>query len=196
MKVTRLTHSCVRLEEGGSALVIDPGVWSEPWELLGADAVLLTHHHTDHADVLRLRGIGVPVFAPVGARLELEFTPVQAGVGLDLGDFRILPCGGHHAAVVVGEATCPNLGYIVNESIYHPGDALEVPDVVVDVAFVPVQAAWLKTAEAIAFARDLRVERTVGIHDGQVNRRGLESTNRWLSKAASHYRWLAPNTVI
>ncbi len=63
MRLTRFTHSCVRLEVDGRVLVIDPGIWSEPRALDGADAVLVTHEHVDHVDVLRLRGAQLPVFA-------------------------------------------------------------------------------------------------------------------------------------
>ncbi|HEY9472779.1 MAG TPA: MBL fold metallo-hydrolase, partial [Mycobacteriales bacterium] len=67
MRITKYTHSCVRLEhDSGGVLVIDPGVWSEPRALRGADAVLVTHEHGDHIDSLRLAGLGAPVYAPVG----------------------------------------------------------------------------------------------------------------------------------
>ncbi|GHF15501.1 hypothetical protein GCM10014715_83470 [Streptomyces spiralis] len=43
MRITKYTHSCVRLQhDGGATPVIDPGVWSEPEALAGADAVLVT----------------------------------------------------------------------------------------------------------------------------------------------------------
>ncbi|MEU0548523.1 MBL fold metallo-hydrolase [Micromonospora sp. NPDC005979] len=78
MRITRFTHSCVRVEHDGAVLVIDPGTWSEPRALVGADAVLVTHEHTDHVDVLRLAGLGVPVYAPEGARLpDLAPLPVS-----------------------------------------------------------------------------------------------------------------------
>src|SRR5260370_42379686 len=50
MRLTKLGHSCVRLEKGGATLVIDPGIWSGPDSLAGANAVLITHEHADHVD--------------------------------------------------------------------------------------------------------------------------------------------------
>lgn len=50
MRLTKLGHSCVRLEKDGATLVIDPGIWSGPGALDGASAVLVTHEHPDHLD--------------------------------------------------------------------------------------------------------------------------------------------------
>jgi hypothetical protein len=59
--------------------------------------------------------------------------------------------------------------------------------------FVPLQASWLKTAEAIEFVRAMQPEVTVPIHEGQINERGLSALNGRLAESAGHgYRWLAP----
>ncbi|CAL9383910.1 hypothetical protein SUDANB130_01120 [Streptomyces sp. enrichment culture] len=55
MKLTKMSHSCVRLEKDGRVLVVDPGGFSEEDAALGADAVLVTHEHPDHFDEGRLR---------------------------------------------------------------------------------------------------------------------------------------------
>jgi hypothetical protein len=44
----KFVHSCLRLDQDGRALVIDPGVWPEPEALARADAVLVTHEHFGH----------------------------------------------------------------------------------------------------------------------------------------------------
>ena len=49
-RITKYTHSCVRIQRDGTVLVIDPGVWSEPSALYDADAVLVTHEHADHIE--------------------------------------------------------------------------------------------------------------------------------------------------
>ena len=201
MRLTRWSHSCVALEAEGRKLVLDPGGWSEPRALDGAHAVLVTHEHGDHVDVDRVRASGLPVWAPRGADLgDLAFTPVDPGQSLRIEGFEVTAVGGRHAAVVPGQEVCANLGYVVmadGESVYHPGDALAVPDVPVTTLLVPMQASWLKTEEAIGFVRAVRPDRAVGIHDGQVNDRARASINHWLAtEGGADYHWLAPGTTL
>ncbi len=188
------------LEHEGRTVVIDPGGWSEPQALVGADAVLVTHRHGDHVDRARLATAGLPVWAPADAELDSPWTTVAPGDRLSIAGFDVLALGGAHAAVVAGQDVCTNLGYVVSaggETVYHPGDALVVPDVAVTTLLVPMQASWLKTSEAIAFLRTVRADRAIGIHDGQVNDRARGSINHWLAtEGDTDYQWLAPGTTL
>jgi L-ascorbate metabolism protein UlaG (beta-lactamase superfamily) len=194
MLVTKYTHSCVRLELDGAVLVIDPGTWSERYAVRGCDAVLLTHEHSDHVDARLLAGLGVPVFAPAGFNLpELEVSAVQPGQRFIAAGISVLALGGRHASVLPDGQSCVNLGYLVADQLYHPGDALYAPDQPVETLLAPMQASWLKTAEVIDFVRAVRPERAFGIHDGQINERGLSSINGWLAHSVGDgYRWLSP----
>jgi L-ascorbate metabolism protein UlaG (beta-lactamase superfamily) len=198
MRITKFTHSCVRFERSGRVLVVDPGIWSEPGALIGADAVLVTHEHVDHIDAFRLAGLGVPVFAPAGAAvdtlgLDLPLTRVSAGEAFEAAGFAVRAIGGRHATVIDGQPDCANLGYVIEESAYHPGDSLHVPDSPVHTLFVPMQASWLKTAEAIEFVRAVRPAVTVPIHEGQLNERGRSALDARMAESANFgYRWLPP----
>jgi len=193
MRITKHTHACVRLEERGRVLVIDPGTWSEPSAFAGADAFLVTHEHADHVDVPRLAGLGVPVYAPAGADIPgLAVTPVSPGDAFVAAGFAVTAVGGRHAPIYGGQPDCPNLGYLVDGSVYHPGDSLHVPAQPVETLLVPVQGSWLKMAEAIDFVKAVGPARAFAIHDGQVNDRGLDSVNGWLAETTDHgYRYLA-----
>ncbi|HUG83909.1 MAG TPA: MBL fold metallo-hydrolase [Euzebya sp.] len=198
MRIIRYTHSCVRVEVDGIVLVIDPGVWSEPRALHGADAVLVTHEHVDHVDTMRLRGLAVQVFAPVTANLPgVNVTGVTADQAFSAAGVGVLAVGGQHASVWDGQSSCANLGYVVDGRLYHPGDALHVPSLPVDTLLAPMQASWLKTAEAIRFVRAVSPRLAIGIHDAQLNERGRSSINGWLAEEGSaDYRWLAPGTAV
>jgi L-ascorbate metabolism protein UlaG (beta-lactamase superfamily) len=193
MRITKFTHACVRLEHGGRVLVVDPGVWSEPYALRDADAVLVTHEHGDHVDVLRLRGLGVPVYAPQGADLRnLDAHRVVAGEEFTAAGFAVRAVGGRHAEVHGGLPDCVNLGYVVDGEVYHPGDSLHVPDVAVRTLFAPVHGSWLKTTEALDFVNAIKPERTFAIHEAQLDDRGLESVNGWFARETDGYRYLRP----
>ncbi|MDP9397853.1 MAG: MBL fold metallo-hydrolase [Actinomycetota bacterium] len=198
MRLVRYTHSCLRVEHDGQVLVIDPGIWSEPRALLGADAVLVTHEHVDHVDVLRLAGLGVPVYAPAEADIAgLDLNQVEAGDTFTAAGFKVTAVGGRHAPVRAGRAGCANLGYLVEDALYHPGDALDVPPGQVHTLLVPMQASWLKTSEAIDFAQAVAPRLALGIHDAQINDRGRASINGWLEEeSATDYRWVPPGTAL
>jgi L-ascorbate metabolism protein UlaG (beta-lactamase superfamily) len=194
VRTTKYTHACVRVEDGGRVLVIDPGEWSEPEALAGADAVLVTHHHSDHVDALRLAGLGAPVYAPAGATIPgVAYEPVAPDAEFEVAGFRVRAFGSRHAHVYGDRPDLPNFGYLVEDRLYHPGDALHVPDRPVETLLVPIQASWLKTAEGIDFMRAVRPTRAHGIHEGQVNERALGSINAWYTGVGgTDYRYLAP----
>ncbi|MFD9223518.1 MBL fold metallo-hydrolase [Streptomyces sp. NPDC060064] len=198
MRITKYTHACVRLEHDGRVLVIDPGTWSEPAALTGADAVLVTHEHADHVDVLRLAGLGVPVYAPAEADIpRLEVTGVASDAEFTAAGFRVRAVGGRHAFIYGGQPDCANLGYIIDEAVYHPGDALYVPEQSIETLMVPVQGSWMKMAEAIDFVKAVKPQRAFAIHDAQINDRGLSSVNGWLAEETdSGYRCLMPGESV
>lgn len=192
MKITKLTHACVRVEHAGRVLVIDPGVWTEPAATSGADAVLITHEHADHIDRKRLAAQKIPIYAPAGAALPgIAFRPVHPEGSFRVAGLNVTAVGGRHAPTYAGQPDCPNLGYVVERACYHPGDALHLPGVPVDTLLVPMQGAWLKTQEAIEFVRAVQPRQCVGIHEGQLNDRGISSLNGWLSRGIeAPYRYL------
>lgn len=197
MRIIKYTHSCVRLErDEGGTLVIDPGIWSEPQALSGADAVLVTHEHADHVDLLRLKGLGVPVYAPRAARIPgLDFIGVDTGEDFTAAGFRVNAQGGRHARIYGELPDCANLGYVVENSLYHPGDSLHLPDRPVKTLLVPLQASWMRTDEAIDFVRAVMPERAYGIHDAQINERGLSSVDGWLGEECGPcYQRLQPGS--
>lgn len=195
MRLVRYSHSCIRLEFDGVVVVVDPGLWSEPAAVVGADAVLVTHEHGDHVDESRLVDLGCPVFAPAGAALtRIDFQPVQPGSSITVAGLEVEVVGGWHAAVIDGQQPCPNVGYLIG-CVYHPGDALDPPPHAVGTVLVPMQASWLKTTEGIDFLRGCEYSRAIGIHDGQINERAIESISHWYGLGSDgRYEYLPPGS--
>ena len=176
LSVTKLGHSCVRLERGDSRLVIDPGVISEPTALKGAAAVLVTHQHPDHLDVPRLREAlvadpGLALRAPavvveaLGGATE-QIAVAAPGQRLEVAGFEVQVVGERHATIHADIPPVSNLGYLVDGAVLHPGDALTVPGVPVDTLLLPVSAPWLKLSEVIDYVRAVRPRLALPIHDG------------------------------
>lgn len=163
---------------------------------MAAGAVLVTHQHADHIDQQLVAAAGVKVIAPSGAQLDIAYTAVEIDSAVQFAGFDVEPVGGRHACVVEHQEPCVNVGCVINGAHHHPGDALHVPEGPIETLFVPLQASWLKTAEAIDFVNRVAPRRAIGIHEGQINERGLAAINYWMSKECDGvYEWLPPGTA-
>lgn len=190
MRLIKYTHACVRLEHDGGVLVIDPGIWSEPEVLDGADAVLVTHEHFDHVDAERLRAASLAnpdmhiwTNADVAGQLaDLgdAVTAVESGETFEAAGYSVRACGDRHAFTYEKLPDVANLGFVV-DGIYHPGDAFAVPDADVETLLVPTSGPWMKVGEAIAFVRAVAPRQAYSIHDAVLNERGLQIVDRWLA---------------
>lgn len=183
MKVTKFEHSCVRLDGDGTVLVIDPGPWTSPAALDGVDAVLITHEHFDHLDVDRLAdalakrpAVTVHAHAAVVSKLDAlagATHTVASGDAFEAAGFAVKAYGGLHALVHPEMTQVPNLGFLVDDSVYHPGDSFDVPEGAhVDTLFVPVSGPWLKLSQSVDFIRAIGPQRAYALHDGLLNDRG------------------------
>jgi hypothetical protein len=66
-----------------------------------------------------------------------------------------------------------NVGFLVGGQVFHPGDALTVPDEPVPTLLLPVHAPWSKTAELIDYLRAVHADQAFALHDGLLNDVGL-----------------------
>jgi hypothetical protein len=91
---------------------------------------------------------------------------VQSGETFHAAGLPVRAFGGLHAPIHPEIPRVPNLGFLINESLYHPGDSFDPPDGAhVETLFVPVAGPWLKVSESIDFVRAVRPERAFALHD-------------------------------
>ena len=210
MRITKFTHACVRLERGGSVLVIDPGAFSERAALDGADAILITHEHIDHVEPDRVAGVvgerGIPVFAHPGVAAALPeitslITTVQPGESIEVAGFAVSAHGGAHQIIHPDIPRVPNLAWLVEAdgtNVYHPGDSFAIPDgVEVETLFLPISGPWMRMAEAVDFAREINPVRAFALHDALLSEIGLGVVGRNLERLLdSPYTRLQPGTTV
>jgi L-ascorbate metabolism protein UlaG (beta-lactamase superfamily) len=199
-------HACIRLDREGRRLVVDPGSFSSPDALTGAHAVLVTHEHPDHVvpDQLRAALEAQPeleVWAPAAVVDLLAGAPggadrvhtVSVGDRITAAGFEVTVVGETHAVIHPDIPVIPNVGYLVDGTVLHPGDAFTVPDGGgVDVLCLPVAAPWLKLAEAIDFVRAVGPRVVVPIHDAPLSGVGNAMVDRLVSgQTSAEYRRLS-----
>ncbi|MFJ5818179.1 MBL fold metallo-hydrolase [Streptomyces sp. NPDC093108] len=176
LTLTKKTHSCIRLEKEGRTLVIDPGGFSEQDAALGAEALLVTHEHPDHFDEGRLRAAleaapaaEIWTLRSVADRLSTAFPgrvhTVGHGDAFTAAGFDVQVHGELHAVIHPDIPRITNIGFLVDGSVFHPGDALTVPDRPVDTLMLPVMAPWNKISEVIDYVREVGPRRAIDIHD-------------------------------
>jgi L-ascorbate metabolism protein UlaG (beta-lactamase superfamily) len=213
VRVTKFTHSCLRVEGDGDGpvLVVDPGAFSERAALNGADAVLVTHEHIDHlspealADAVAARpGLRVYAHADVLSKLTAltdVVTPVESGQTFEAAGFTVRAYGGTHALIHPDIPRVANLGYLISDggaNLYHPGDSFTVPgDTAVQTLFVPLNAPWAKLAESIDFVRAVKPERAFAVHDALLNEIGASVSDGHLERlSGATYAHVAPGTIL
>lgn len=209
MMLTKFTHSCVRLEKGSDVLVIDPGTFSDDAELKrvlhGARTVLVTHEHPDHLNreaVLAALGEDhrLELFAPHAVAEALR-TEVQADDGVrsrivdalpetrfEVPGFEVRTFGGQHALIHPHVPMISNLGYLIDDTLYHPGDSFIVPHgLQAETLLLPIHAPWSKIGEVLDFMIAVRAHTAYPIHDGLLNATGLGIVEGHLKRIGASY---------
>lgn len=194
MRVTKFEHATLTLVQSGRTLVIDPGSYTTPLaDLDDVVAIVLTHEHPDHwtpdhLDRLLKAYPGIPVFGPAGvvaAAAGYEVTQVDPGDTVEVEPFRLRFFGGRHAVIHESIPVIDNVGVLVNDEFYYPGDSYAVPEGEVRVLAAPVGAPWLKIGEAMDFVLAVAPRQAFGTHDMTLSVVGKEMARtrlRWATE--------------
>ena len=187
MRLTKFEHAALLLEESGKKLFVDPGSFTSPLtDTGGTAAVVITHEHADHWTPDQLKRVldlnpEVPIFAPEGVAVAAEgfaITVVHAGDTVEAGPFRLRFFGGRHAVIHTSIPIVDNLGVLINDVLYYPGDSFTIPDdVEVEVLAVPAGAPWLKIAETMDYVLAVNPKRSFPTHEMVLARAGKDMAN-------------------
>jgi L-ascorbate metabolism protein UlaG (beta-lactamase superfamily) len=173
MKVTKFEHATMLLSVGDDNMIIDPGVYLSLVDVAKVQAVVITHEHQDHWTPDQLTRIlekspDARIFGPAGvAKAAAEFTieVVKHGDEIEVGSFDLKFFGEKHALIHESIPVPDNVGVLVNDELYYPGDSYTIPNAEVGTLAAPIGAPWLKIGEAMDFILAVKPQRAFYAHD-------------------------------
>jgi L-ascorbate metabolism protein UlaG (beta-lactamase superfamily) len=178
MKIKKLSHCCLIVDVSKTRILIDPGSFSieEHSKLKHADIILITHEHADHFHIESLRelvkripDVVVITNDAVGAMLAKEgilHRIMHHGNAVEIKGIRIEAYGTHHALMHRSIPPVSNIGFLLQDKFFFPGDAFTNPGKKVDVLALPVAGPWMKLSEAIDYALEIKPRIAFPVHDG------------------------------
>lgn len=181
MKLTKFEHACFVVEQDGESLMVDPGAYTRdfvvPENVVG---IIITHEHADHLSEDHLRSIieknpAATIYAHsdvVGQLDGFKTQIVTANEGIKVGNFELEFFGGEHAVIAKEIPVIANLGVMINNKLYYPGDSFTLPERSVEVLALPVAAPWMKLSEAVDFIKAVQPKIAFPTHDAVLSDAG------------------------
>lgn len=176
MKVTKYGHSCLLIEEGEAKLLFDPGMFSEGVEeITGLTAILITHQHGDHVAFDKIKALqknnsDVQIFSDhatvdVLAKEGIQSKGVKQGDSFEVAGVPVAVFGEWHAVIHPKLPNVPNVGYLVNRRLFHPGDAFTNPEEAVEILAFVAAAPFAKVSESVEQINAVRPKIAIPIHE-------------------------------
>ncbi|MDB5167103.1 MAG: hypothetical protein JWN26_248 [Candidatus Saccharibacteria bacterium] len=187
MKITKYEHACFTVEEDGQILVVDPGNFTTDFQVTNnIVAIVITHEHADHFDSDLLASIydKNPDSVLISLKSVTQEMPdhksqaVTAGDVVTVGPFDLEFFGGTHAEIHPDIPLIDNLGVLINQKLYYPGDSFALPNKPIDVLALPVSAPWLKISETIEFLIAVKPRLVFPTHDAILSPSGKGIADR------------------
>lgn len=174
MKITRYPQSCLLIENGGRTILIDPGSnfldSHQKQELDAVEAVLYTHNHSDHLEpdiVAYLADRGVEIYANAESAKTIgndQVRIVNNGDEFEVAGFRLSAHGLPHCPMPDGGDGPQNTGYLIDGTLFHPGDGKGLEGLEADSVALPIQGPDLSFRDAFDFAAQLKPKVVIPIH--------------------------------
>jgi len=208
MELTKYEHACFTVEKDGKTIVVDPGAFTTDFSIPeDVVAVIITHEHGDHLDNDQLSEIiaknpDAIVLAPQDVTATLntfETRTVHGGDSFALSGFDLDFYGDDHAVIHPDMDKAQNVGVLIEDRLYFPGDSFTVPEKSVDTLALPVSAPWMKVSEAIEFMKTIGARFTFPTHDALLSTIGKNVTDRMIGSfaeaAGTEYRRIDGETI-
>lgn len=207
MKITKYEHACLDIQQQETRLIIDPGVFSKSLtDFTNVHAVVVTHVHPDHFDPKKVNAIiqqnpQVQIATTQEVAEQINYSGVHtptAGESLVMHDITLEFFGGKHAVISPDYPAAQNIGVLVDDPLYYPGDSLVPCPKPHKVVAVPTMAPWLKFSEAAEFLQSNIAEQVFPTRNGFINTDGQALYDRLFGsvceKTGKEYQFITPGS--
>lgn len=170
MKITKHLHSCLSVEENGTTLLFDPGIYTYQDKGLAIDSLkqldylLITHEHHDH------------MFVPFVKEIVAKFPKVQiisnTSVQTILASYNIHVATEGNEIVSFEDAphehvfgqSPKNISITILGKLTHPGDSMRFTKTA-EILALPIQSPWGSYVQALEKAKEIKPKVVIPIHD-------------------------------
>lgn len=210
MKITKLGHCCLLIEEKNLRILTDPGFFTQHYFLPEAKIsagqaapavnldkihiVLFSHEHPDHFHLESLKVVleknpqaKIITNSAVGKLLGaagIQFETLEHGQFTQISGVLFDAYGSEHAEIY--DLTVPrvqNTGYLISSRLFYPGDSLTMPEKQAEILALPTAGPWIKTKEAIDYAKAVSPKKCFPVHDAVIKDQSLVFYNGHPQKA-------------
>ena len=182
MKLTKLGHSCVLVEEQDKVALFDPGTWANKELILRVthvDEIVYTHEHPDHfsPELLQMLVARFPEVAVV-CNAEIQSKITDAGISVKMSEESESArkfTAPHEQLPIPGSQPPAENGYHFIDIFSHPGDSQHFSETK-KVLAMPFIGPWGKTGDSIELVLKLKPAYVLPIHDWHYT----EEAKQWL----------------
>jgi L-ascorbate metabolism protein UlaG (beta-lactamase superfamily) len=170
MRLTKLEHAALIIEQSGKKLFVDPGSFTT--------AITEAADHWTPEQLSRLvdKAPDIQIFGPQGvadAAGGFPITVVKSGDEIAVAPFTLRFFGEKHAVIHESIPVVDNVGVLINGAVYYGGDSYTVPEGVdVDVLAAPIGAPWLKIGDSMDYVLTVKPKRSFPTHEMTLSKAG------------------------
>jgi len=180
MKIKKLGHCCLVIEEDGKRIMTDPGSWTVEKQNKeeNIDLVIITHEHQDHIHIESLKEIvknnpKVVVITNEGVgkllnEFGIQYEILENKIPKKLMGIEIEAHDCKHEEIYKEMSQVQNTGYFIGKKLFYPGDAFYNPKKYVEILALPVAGPWTDIKSAIKYALEIKPKVCFPVHDGML----------------------------
>ena len=194
MKIKKLGHCCLIIEENGKRIMTDPGSYTvvEQVQEKNIDLILITHEHGDHLHIESLKEViknnpnaKIITNAGVGKLLSeagIQYEVLENKVATEVLGIELEAHDCKHEEIFEDFGQVENTGFFIGKRLFYPGDAFYNPDKPIEILALPVAGPWSRIRDFMKYVLEVKPKACFPVHDGMLVAFGIF--------------YLLPNTIL